>query len=62
MSETIAVDEALVQRLPTPLVKLIRRAQNAKTPLDSTPDAHVGGDADDARDDPGFAGPTDSFI
>jgi len=34
----------------------------ADSPLDSTPDAQVGGDADDARDDPGFAGPTDSFI
>ena len=32
------------------------------SPLDATPDAHGGGDADDARDDPGFAGPTDSFI
>jgi Tat protein translocase TatB subunit len=28
--------------------------------LDS-PDAHNAGDADDARDDPGFSGPTDSF-
>ena len=34
MSETISVDESLVQRLPLPLVRLIRRAQNAKTPLD----------------------------
>jgi eukaryotic-like serine/threonine-protein kinase len=34
MSETINVDESLVQRLPLPLAKLIRRAQNAKTPLD----------------------------
>jgi Tat protein translocase TatB subunit len=32
------------------------------SPLDSTPDSHAGGDADEARDDPGFAGPTDSFI
>ena len=30
--------------------------------LDSTDDAHVTGDADDARDEPGFAGPSDSFI
>jgi hypothetical protein len=34
MGETIHVDEALVQRLPLPLAKLVRRAQNAKTPLD----------------------------
>ena len=34
MSEHINVDEALVQRLPLPLAKLVRRAQNAKTPLD----------------------------
>src|SRR6516225_5020746 len=34
MSETINVDESLVQRLPLPLAKLVRRAQNAKTPLD----------------------------
>ena len=34
MSETISVDESLVQRLPLPLAKLVRRAQNAKTPLD----------------------------
>jgi hypothetical protein len=34
MSETINVDETLVQRLPLPLAKLVRRAQNAKTPLD----------------------------
>ena len=34
MSETIRVDESLVQRLPTPLAKLVRRARNAKTPLD----------------------------
>ncbi len=27
-------DESLVQRLPLPLAKLLRRAQNAKTPLD----------------------------
>ena len=30
--------------------------------LDSTVDADLAGDADDVRDDPGFAGPTDSFI
>jgi len=40
MSETIGVDESLVQRLLTPLVKLIRRAQNAKTPLDRHQDAY----------------------
>ncbi len=40
MSETIRVDESLVQRLPTPLVKLIRRAQNAKTPFDRHQDAY----------------------
>ncbi len=34
MNQTIEVDESLVQRLPTPLAKLIRRARNAKTPLD----------------------------
>ena len=34
MSETVSVDESLVQGLPLPLVRLIRRAQNAKTPLD----------------------------
>jgi WD40 repeat protein/serine/threonine protein kinase len=34
VSETINVDESLVQRLPLPLAKLVRRAQNAKTPLD----------------------------
>src|SRR5438552_2039547 len=34
MSDTIGVNESLVQRLPLPLVKLVRRAQNAKTPLD----------------------------
>ena len=32
------------------------------TPVDSTGDAYVIGDADDARDEPGFAGPSDSFI
>jgi len=31
-------------------------------PVDSTGDAYVIGDADDARDEPGFAGPSDSFI
>jgi serine/threonine protein kinase len=40
MGETISVDEALVQRLPLPLVKLVRRAQNAKTPLDRHQDAY----------------------
>ncbi len=30
--------------------------------LDSTSDPHVTGDADDAPDEPGFAGPSDSFI
>ncbi len=34
MSEPINVDESLVQSLPLPLAKLVRRAQNAKTPLD----------------------------
>ncbi len=34
MSESINVDESLIQRLPLPLAKLVRRAQNAKTPLD----------------------------
>jgi WD40 repeat protein/serine/threonine protein kinase len=34
MSANISVDESLVQRLPSPLAKLVRRAQNAKTPLD----------------------------
>jgi serine/threonine protein kinase len=34
MAEHISVDEALVQRLPLPLAKLVRRAQNGKTPLD----------------------------
>src|SRR6516165_88570 len=34
MSETIPVDDSMAQRLPLPLVRLIRRAQNAKTPLD----------------------------
>src|SRR5215468_5856871 len=34
MSETINVDESLVQRLPLPMAKLVRCAQNAKTPLD----------------------------
>jgi WD40 repeat protein/serine/threonine protein kinase len=34
MSDPINVDESLVQRLPLPLAKLVRRAQNAKTPLD----------------------------
>jgi hypothetical protein len=34
MSETINVDESLVQGLPLPLAKLVRRVQNAKTPLD----------------------------
>jgi len=34
MGETINDDESLVQRLPLPLAKLVRRAQNAKTPLD----------------------------
>ncbi len=34
MGENIHVDESLVQRLPLPLAKLVRRAQNAKTPLD----------------------------
>ena len=29
---------------------------------DLTTDAHVAGDADDTPDDPGFAGPSDSFI
>jgi serine/threonine protein kinase len=28
------IDEALVQRLPTPLARLVRRARNAKTPQD----------------------------
>jgi WD40 repeat protein/serine/threonine protein kinase len=40
MSETISIDDSLVQRLPLPLVKLIRRAQNAKTPLDRHQDAY----------------------
>jgi WD40 repeat protein/serine/threonine protein kinase len=40
MSETISVDESLIQRLPLPLVKLVRRAQNAKTPLDRHQDAY----------------------
>ena len=30
--------------------------------VDSTSDAHVTGNGDDARDEPGFAGPSDSFI
>src|SRR5271165_5516310 len=34
MGERISVEESLVQRLPTPLAKLVRRARNAKTPLD----------------------------
>ncbi len=34
MVENIDVDESLVQRFPTPLAKLVRRACNAKTPLD----------------------------
>jgi serine/threonine protein kinase len=40
MSEAISIDEALIQRLPLPLVKLVRRAQNAKTPLDRHQDAY----------------------
>src|SRR3954449_11957922 len=40
MNEGISVDESLVQRLPTPLVKLVRRARNAKTPLDRHQDAY----------------------
>jgi len=40
MSETVSVDESLVQRLPLPLVKLVRRTQNAKTPLDRHQDAY----------------------
>ena len=31
---SINVDESLIQRLPLPLAKLLRRAQNAKTALD----------------------------
>jgi eukaryotic-like serine/threonine-protein kinase len=34
MSEPQSVDESLVQSLPLPLAKLVRRARNAKTPLD----------------------------
>ena len=34
MAEGIGVDDSLVQRLPSPLAKLVRRAQNAKNPLD----------------------------
>jgi hypothetical protein len=40
MSETISIDESLVQRLPLPLVNLVRRAQNAKMPLDRHQDAY----------------------
>ena len=34
MSETISVDESLVQRLPLPLAKLYLRAHNTKNPFD----------------------------
>jgi hypothetical protein len=30
----LAIDEALIQRLPLPLAQLYRRAHNAKTPLE----------------------------
>jgi len=34
MSNDLAVDEALLARLPLPLAQLARRAHNAKTPLE----------------------------
>lgn len=40
MSEPVSINESLIPRLPLPLVKLIRRAQNAKTPLDRHQDAY----------------------
>ncbi len=40
MSETFSVDESLIQRLPLPLFKLVRRFQNAKTPHERHQDAY----------------------
>ena len=34
MNDTLSIDEGLVQKLPLPLAQLIRRAHNAKTPLE----------------------------
>jgi hypothetical protein len=45
MNELIRVDESLVQRLPLPLIKLIRRAQDSKTSLDRHQHAYYLGEA-----------------
>jgi WD40 repeat protein/serine/threonine protein kinase len=40
MSESLPIDDELVQKLPLPLAKLARRARNSKTPLDRHQDAY----------------------